>query len=339
MCVQEPVVSVVTPTYNRRRSLERLLRGLRAQTYPFASFELVVVDDGSDDDTLAYLHQVELPFALTVHQQSHAGPAAARNLGVMHARGRLVVFLDDDVYPDPRLLAEHVATHAEAGDLVVIGPMLPPRGWPRPAWVRWDEETLQTQYRAMLAGEWACSPRQFYTANASVLRTRFVEAGGFDRRFKRAEDVELAFRLQDAGARFIFNPRAEIQHYATRSFTAWRQTPFQYGVYDVVMQREKSHHLLDRACEEFHRRHTLNQLMIRATLGRPSVARVSLAVLSGLVLAANKADLHRVARGALSGIFGIQYWQGISHEVGGALPLRRAIALAGVKSTGAHLLT
>jgi glycosyltransferase involved in cell wall biosynthesis len=326
--MQLPFVSIVTPTYNRRANLARLLHGLREQTYPPELFELVIVDDGSDDGTVAYLRELDVPFTLRVHEQAHAGPAEARNRGVEHAVGRLIVFLDDDVLPVPEVLAEHVATHGDATDLVVIGPMSPPGDWPRPAWIRWDEDTLQAQYRAMIAGEWACSPRQFYTANASVLRERFLDAGGFDPRFKRAEDVELAFRLQDRGARFTFNPRAEIFHYASRSFAAWRRTPFQYGQYDVVMQRDKRHYLFDRACEEFHRRHPLNQLMVRATLGRPPIARTALGVLSGTVLAANRLGAARVARWGLSAIFGIQYWQGVSAELGGALPARRAIAVA-----------
>src|SRR5258708_7250786 len=163
-----PVVSVVTPTYNRRASLDRLLSGLRVQTFPADRFELVVVDDGSTDGTVPYLRSLDMPFSGRVFEQAHAGPAEARNLGVAQARGRIVLFLDDDVLPVPSLIEDHVTTHGEATDLVVIGPMSPPRGWRRPAWIRWDEETLQQQYRALLEGQWVCTPRQFYTANASV---------------------------------------------------------------------------------------------------------------------------------------------------------------------------
>jgi glycosyltransferase involved in cell wall biosynthesis len=322
--LQPPAVTIVTPTYNRRSSLDRLLGGLRAQCFPPDQFELVVVDDGSTDGTLEYLRTVEMPFNLRVFQQVHAGPAEARNLGVTQARGRLVLFLDDDVLPDPALIGEHVATHAAATDLVVIGPMSPP-SWPRPAWIRWDEETLQQQYRAMLEGKWACTPRQFYTANASVGRDRFLQSGGFDGRFKRAEDVELAFRLQDRGARFTFNPRAEILHFASRTFAAWRRTPYQYGRYDVIMQRDKSQQVLDNACVEFHDRHPLNRLVIRACLGQPLLGQATLAALSTAVLAADKVGASRVARWGLSSIFGVRYWQGVSDELGSSALVLQAI--------------
>src|SRR5262249_31158424 len=153
-----------------------------------------------------------------------------------------------------------------------------------PAWIKWDEQALQQQYRAMLAGEWACTPRQFYTANASLTRERFVASGGFNPRFQRAEDVELAFRLERAGARFTFNPTAEILHFASRSFAAWRRTPYQYGRYDVVMQREGTYQILDRAFQEFYHRNPLNQLTIRACLGRPRLGSLTVGVLSGVVL-------------------------------------------------------
>ena len=72
------------------------------------------------------------------------------------------------------------------------------------AWIRWEEEMLEVQYQAMLSGEYPCTPRQFYTANASLSRDRFLEVGGFDGTFKRAEDVEMAYRMRDRGASFVF---------------------------------------------------------------------------------------------------------------------------------------
>ena len=191
----EPLVSIVVPTFNRRSSLKRLLEALAEQTYPHASFEVVVVDDGSTDGSVELGRSLALPYALRVVEQPHDGPAAARNLGVEQARGALILFLDDDVVPLPDLITTHVATHQGNPNSVVVGPMSPPSNWPRPAWIRWEEDKLEVQYRALLAGEYPCTPRQFYTANASLSRGQFLDVGGFDPRFQRAEDVELAFRL------------------------------------------------------------------------------------------------------------------------------------------------
>jgi GT2 family glycosyltransferase len=311
-----PDLSVVVPTYNRREGIERLLRALEAQTLSAEHFEVVAVNDGSTDGTAEMLAALKPPYRLRVLEQVNAGPAAARNAGLHHAEGRLIVFLDDDVVPDSELLESHVAAQGDADDLVVVGPMYPPTDWPRSTWVRWEERQLLKQYDAMNRGLYACTPRQFYTGNASVPRALLLRAGGFDPRFKRAEDVELAFRLWAMGARFHFEASAEVLHYASRSFASWRRTPYQYGRYDVVMGREKGINTFELACEEFERRHAWSRRLTRACVGR---FWRGLAIMS-LFFAAMLADrigLEQAASFALSAIFNVQYWQGASDELGG----------------------
>jgi glycosyltransferase involved in cell wall biosynthesis len=319
-----PDLSVVVPSYNRRAGIERLLRALGEQTLPFDRFEVVVVDDGSTDGTSAALTSLTPPYRLRLLEQANAGPAAARNAGLHHAEGRTIVFLDDDVVPDPVLLEAHVAAQGDAEDLVVVGPMYPPTDWPRSVWVRWEERQLLKQYDAMDRGLYTCTPRQFYTGNASAPRALLLSAGGFDARFKRAEDVELAFRLWAMGARFHFEPDAAVLHYASRSFASWRRTPYQYGQYDVVMGREKGINTFELACEEFERRHAWSRRLTRTCVGRPWREP---AIMS-LFLAATLADrigLEQAASFALSAIFNVQYWQGASDELGGPDPVWSAV--------------
>src|SRR5207244_7057847 len=95
-----PTISVITPTFNRRASLGRLLHGLVGQTFPAEQFEVVVVDDGSTDGSVEELRSRVIPFRLRVVEQPHRGPAAARNLGVEYGRGELVLVLHVDVLPD-----------------------------------------------------------------------------------------------------------------------------------------------------------------------------------------------------------------------------------------------
>jgi GT2 family glycosyltransferase len=309
---------VVVPTYNRCASLQRLLDGLARQTYPAGAFEVLIVDDGSEDDTVAAMERRHTPFARRLLQQPHGGPAAARNLGVEHARGELVLFLDDDVLPRPDVIEAHVAVHRASPDTVAIGPMYPPPDWPRPAWVRWEEEKLAWQYEAMAAGKFECSPRQFYTANASLPAALFRAAGGFDVRFSRAEDVELGFRLRDRGARFVFLPDAGVFHYASRTFESWCRTPYQYGRFDVMMHHEKGHETLLLATQEFHGRHPANRLLARLCVGRRGPTRAAVSALRLAAAAADRLGAQHRAALALSGIFNLLYWQGVCDELGGA---------------------
>jgi GT2 family glycosyltransferase len=320
-------VSIIVPTFNRRRSVIRLLETLDEQTYPVDRFEVVVIDDGSEDGTPDALRALRTKYALRVLEQAHQGPAQARNLGVASAAGRLVLFLDDDVVPARDLIAVHVETHAaQDGRVVVIGPMSPPRGWPRSAWVRWEEEKLQSQYDAMLAGKWSATERQFYTANSSLTRELFLESGGFDATFKRAEDVELGYRLRKLSARFIFTPAADVLHYASRTFAAWRRTPYQYGRYDVIMSRDKGHEAMQRALREFERRHPLNQALSRTLTGRPRLLHSAVAALGVAVRCSARVGAQRVSSGALSAIFNLLYWQGVCDELGGRDVLWRSVS-------------
>jgi glycosyltransferase involved in cell wall biosynthesis len=317
-------LSIVVPTYNRRHSLQRLLRALEQQTV--SDFEVVVVDDGSTDGTPELLESLAPAYRLTVVQQPNRGPAAARNTAVQRASGDLILFLDDDVVPIPELLEMHLAAHGADPNVVVIGPMAPPSNWPRPAWIRWEEEVLAVQYQAMLSGAQPCTPRQFYTANASLSRARFLEVGGFDHHFKRAEDVEMAYRMRDRGVSFLFLHRAVVYHYAERTFAAWSNTPYQYGRYDVIMYRDKGHEALWCAVDEFQRRNVLTRWLARSCVGHPTFVRTAVAGLRTVAAAADRLRTRRIARLALSGIFNLWYWQGVSDELGGPEPVWRTVA-------------
>jgi GT2 family glycosyltransferase len=311
----QQLVSIVVPTFNRRASLSRLLNALAAQTYPTGGFEVIVVDDGSTDGSVEMLQGLTTPYTLRIVQQAHGGPALARNRGVGEAHGQLIIFLDDDVVPAADLVATHVAAQAEHDNLVVIGPMLPPRHGRRPAWIRWEEAKLVAQYEAMLDGKYACTPRQFFTANVSLRRARFLQAGGFDSSFKRAEDVELGFRLRDQGARFAFHGAAQVVHYPTRSFKAWCRTPYQYGRYDVEMER-KGHGALGIVLREFHSRHRLNRWLARLCVGRQWLIRGAVVALGAGARVADQVGAQRPASLAMSGIFSVLYWQGVADELG-----------------------
>ncbi|MCK5924044.1 MAG: glycosyltransferase family 2 protein, partial [Methylococcales bacterium] len=168
-----------------------------------------------------YLEGIETCLELTAVSQPNAGAAAARNRGVSEAQGEIILFIDDDVVPTPTLIEDHLRHHETASDIVVIGPMLTPPHHSLLPWVAWEQAMLEKQYNAMQAGEWEPTPRQFYTGNSSIARQHLDAAGGFDTEFRRAEDVELAYRLADMGLRFIFDSQAVGYHYAERSFDSW----------------------------------------------------------------------------------------------------------------------
>ncbi|MEM7481533.1 MAG: glycosyltransferase [Acidobacteriota bacterium] len=208
--------SVVIPTFNRMDTLPEVLTAVEAQKFD-APFELVVVDDGSTDDTPAFLRDREFSVSARLIHQDNAGPAAARNAGVSAAAGRRVAFLGDDTVPQAGWLAAHRAAHRRRGDgpeLAVIGYT----GWhPRMKlnpFLRYiNDWGLQFGYRLI------DDPEQvpfnfFYTSNLSLARELLL-AEPFDLSFPYAawEDIETSYRLSERhGMRLVYAPEAVVAH-------------------------------------------------------------------------------------------------------------------------------
>jgi GT2 family glycosyltransferase len=318
-------VSVVIPTYNRVSGLERVLDAMAAQTYPRHLCEVVVVSDGCTDGTNDYVRS-RPPIEVTFIAQDNAGPAAARNRGVEAASGSLVVFIDDDVIAVPDLVERHVRHHRDADDLVVIGPMLTPRDVELRPWIAWEQAMLYRQYDAMLAGEYTATPRQFYTGNASVARERLLAVGGFDTRFRRAEDIELAYRLEAAGCRFAFDPEAIGYHYADRSFASWLQNARDYGAVDAVLARDEGRTEVGRiVAEGFWRRSAPVRAFTRACVSRPGLEALARTLFSTGYAASQALHVTTLSRLSLSGLYNLSYYRGVADELGGAHAFDRAV--------------
>jgi GT2 family glycosyltransferase len=294
-----------------------VITALEQQAYPSDAYEVIVISDGSTDGTDAYLEGLHSTMRLRWFPQANRGPAAARNAGIQKAGGEFIVFIDDDVVPEPQLLGEHARSHREAGkDVVVLGPMLTPEDFEMAPWVRWEQEMLMKQYRALLRGDWPATARQFYTGNASLRRSQILTAGGFDEGFRRGEDVELAYRLANKGLCFVFNMQAVGMHFAERSFGAWLDTAYTYGRNDVIFARDRNQKwLLSAIRREFRDRHFFVRSLVRVCRGRSRLTRIAS---SALGLAADAASLLRasdIERFAYSGLFNLQYYNGLLNEL------------------------
>lgn len=113
-------VSVVIPTYNRVSLLRAALDALSVQTWPAEKFEVIVVDDGSSDQTAA-VHDEDFQFRIRYLRQENSGDAAARNLGARKSQADILAFLDDDVLVEPDYLSEIVRVLRSSNNLIVVG--------------------------------------------------------------------------------------------------------------------------------------------------------------------------------------------------------------------------
>jgi GT2 family glycosyltransferase len=333
---ERPAASVVIPTHGRRRSVLRVLEALDRQHLPGGTFEVLVVCDGDIDGTAEACEDLasSLSYPLQILRQRNQGPAAARNTGVRAARGDLIVFLDDDVVPDDRLIALHLAAHHGQNRLVTIGPLLPPKDARLSVWCAWEERVLCEQYEAMVAGRWSATYRQFYTGNAAVRRSLIVGAGGFDLSFRRAEDVELALRLKDCGAHFLFLPDARGWHYVERSFAAWLRVPGAYGAADVAMAQAGCLDVLQLAAAEFPTRRFPIRVLTQLFAGRPGAIGALTALLGGVIRTTDQRGWRQLGSHACSLLFNVCYYDGMAGALGGREALLRLLRYGEVALSG-----
>lgn len=313
-------LSIVVPTHNRLERLKRVVRALEQQSYPMETVEVIIVSDGSTDGTNEFLRTHVTPLHFSFVIQDSGGPAKARNSGIARAQGEYVLFIDDDVVPSQQLIAEHMRLHhAATKETVVLGPMLTPGDFAMLPWVRWEQAMLMKQYNAMLDELWKPTARQFYTGNTSLRRAPIIELGGFDENFRRAEDVELAYRLNELNVEFVFNPQAIGYHYAERSFASWLEIPYVYGRNDVIFAQKRGQvWLLPRIREEFTTRNGLIRALVRTCLNRPRLSGMATWGLGKLAAVGDRLHLEPITRGAYSGLFNLRYYQGFTDCLGDA---------------------
>lgn len=199
-----PDIAVVVSTYGRATLLPRLVAALEAQTLDPSRFEVVIVDNGSEDSTwdeltrLVAAASIDLrPLRIDVNQ----GPAPARNLGWRSSRAPLVAFTDDDCVPRPDWLAQAVASARATPDLGVLqGAILRPEG-PYPY-------GPHTVYRETL------TPSPYFEGGNLVFPRAVLErTGGFDESFGfSGEDTAAGWAAIEDGGRWLFDETCAVTH-------------------------------------------------------------------------------------------------------------------------------
>jgi GT2 family glycosyltransferase/glycosyltransferase involved in cell wall biosynthesis len=240
-------VSVIVPTYNRSAMLRRCLEALSQQTILPQEFEVIVVDDGSTDDTRAVVESFAAPFRLEYVHQANAGPGAARNHGLRYAAGELVLFVGDDILADERLLEAHLEAHTAEPNpaTAVLGHIDWPADLDRTSVMDYvcGPSTLQFAY-TFIPTLPKLDYRFFYTSNISIKRSFLAEAAAdgvmFDPCFTKAafEDSELALRLEQRGLEIVYAGQARAFHHHWMDLDGFARRERAVGQMAVVFYRK-----------------------------------------------------------------------------------------------------
>lgn len=206
-------LSIVIPTFNRASTLARTLDHIESQTVSTESYEVIVVDNASTDDTRTVLEAKSRKyFNLKFLFQAKPGAAATRNAGLRQATGDVVLFIDNDIIAEPDLIERHLAYHNEFPRSAVIGNVIAPWNDSVDPFLRYLRHRGIYNPYTIASGPLDFS--YYHTGNVSTPRSLLLEAGGFNEDFflYGMEDIELGYRLERLGARMINGERARATH-------------------------------------------------------------------------------------------------------------------------------
>lgn len=199
--MEQPVVTVVIPTYKRPDLLRTCLLALARQQLPTGTFEVIVVDDGNESAVAELITDVARQAELQIMylgQPKRQGPAAARNAGWRSARTPFIAFTDDDCLPQPTWLSAALAQF-NRGAQGITGRVRMPLP---------EQPSHHDKTTALL------ETAEFVTANLFCRRSVLTQVGGFDERFDIAwrEDSDLHFKILKARIPILACPEAVIIH-------------------------------------------------------------------------------------------------------------------------------
>lgn len=238
---KSPRFSVVVTTYNRSALLERCLASLLVQEYPREEYEIIVVDDGSEDTTPGLLTGLAREGQIRYVHQNNRGWAIARNTGLSRCTGELVLFTDDDCRVPFDWLERYEAAYRQHPEFAGVagsiecdaGPNLAGRIRHQVHLETFDllNESLGTHHKR--PGEVVFC----YGANRSFRRAA-LSVTAFDENLLYFDDLDLNLQLREQGLRIWYDPAIRVTHFYAPTDRERIRADYRYGLSVVVFERK-----------------------------------------------------------------------------------------------------
>ena len=225
-------VSVLIPCYNRAKHIGQVVQKVLDQTH--TATEIIVVDDASEDESVAVLEK--LPVHLIRHKQNQ-GPAAARNTALQAATGDIVLYIDADAYAAPDLISVLVDAYKENNSIISLAG-IGGQG------IESNVTSLYDKWRLIH------SPQTFgnhhksrvpflYGLCCSYKRNILQSIGGWDTfyRINAAEDADLGYRLRKAGYTLQYYPSATVYHQHSDTYTSLKRVQYNWFYWSYLAKR------------------------------------------------------------------------------------------------------
>ncbi len=222
--------SVIVPAYNAGKTVTQCLQALTRQSIAASQYEVLVVDDGSIDNTA----EIVKTFPVRYFHQANRGPAAARNHGSREAHGEIILFTDSDCVPAHDWIAEMTRPFVDPEVVAVKGAY---RTNQHSLTARFAQVEFEERFEML---KHAPSIDMVDTYSAAYRREVFHSVGGFDESFPVAnnEDTELSYKLSRMGRKMVFNPAAVVCHLNHPATVArYARLKFSRGYWRMVVYR------------------------------------------------------------------------------------------------------
>ena len=318
------LASIIIPTYNRSASLQKTLEALAVQNSNPGRFEIIVVSDGCTDNTAGVVKGFSGSPLVRYFEQVNSGAASARNHGADQARGKLLIFLDDDAEAQPQFLEAHVRAHDQNPNLVLMG-YLPPilelqKGFFREEILDWWEAV----YQPMRQPGYRFAYSDLISGNFSIPSSLFREIGGFNPQLRCREDYELGARLLARGADFAFSDQAAALHHEKSDLSRSLRRKFDEGIADVQIGRIHPSLLASMLMSRLERYSLLPSRVLRALAFRfPYGSERLAAFLQSFLSILERVKAYRHWQRLLYGLMGYWYWRGVAKELGSRRELKK----------------
>jgi glycosyltransferase involved in cell wall biosynthesis len=204
--------SIVLSAYNQADTLKLALESLRRQIKNPKTFEIIIADDCSSDDTESFVKKLRYPIFMKYTKSDKVqGRAKNRNRGFQKVTGEWVIFMDGDMVPGPAFIEAYFKSWDEFPDAVVIGSWAFPDGWKK---LRWHNYLARRGCLLMAHGD-KIPGKYFTSGNFAIKRTLLERLCGFDESFEGwgGEDTDFGLRLENESIPIRFIPEARSHHY------------------------------------------------------------------------------------------------------------------------------
>lgn len=271
-------VSVIIPAHNASQSIGEAVRQSLSQAKGSLQLEVIVVDDGSTDNTA----RVAESAGATVIRQQNAGPASARNRGWQSASGEIICFTDSDCVPAKDWVVNLLKgfTDWQVGAMAGSYDIANGRSW----LARWVHQEIIERHSRMPS-----FIRAFGSYNVAIPKYVLQETGGFDAGYRRAsgEDNDLSYRILKKGWLIAFRPQAKVAHHHPERLLRYLKEQYRHGFWRAKLYR--NHHDMLSGDDYTRLKDRLEPILVLGILGFAGLALLGVTVLTvplvGLILA------------------------------------------------------